>query len=90
MGLNIKNPEVERLAAEVASMTGETKTEALRKALLERKERLTFRIGRRDRKRDVMRFLEREVWSRIPPDQLGKAPTKEEIEEILGFGPDGV
>ena len=30
MGLNIKNIEVEALAAEVAAITGETKTEALR------------------------------------------------------------
>jgi hypothetical protein len=28
MGLHIKNAEVEKLAAEVAAMTGETKTEA--------------------------------------------------------------
>ena len=33
MALNIKNREVEVLAAEVARMTGETKTEAIRKSL---------------------------------------------------------
>ncbi|PIQ39346.1 MAG: hypothetical protein COW58_12160, partial [Thalassolituus sp. CG17_big_fil_post_rev_8_21_14_2_50_53_8] len=31
MGLNIKNPEVERLVSEIAQLTGETKTEALRR-----------------------------------------------------------
>ena len=36
MGLNIKNPEVEQLAAEIASMMRESKTEAIRRALLER------------------------------------------------------
>lgn len=40
MALNIKNQEVERLAAEVAKMTGETKTEAIRRALGERRQRL--------------------------------------------------
>jgi antitoxin VapB len=40
MGLNIKNEEVERLATEIARQTGETKTEAIRQALLERKKRL--------------------------------------------------
>ena len=30
MGLNLKNQEVERLAAEVAALVGETKTEAIR------------------------------------------------------------
>ncbi|MGH9129059.1 MAG: type II toxin-antitoxin system VapB family antitoxin [Acidimicrobiales bacterium] len=32
MAVNLKNPEVERLAEEVARMTGETKTEAVRRA----------------------------------------------------------
>jgi antitoxin VapB len=40
VALNIKNQEVERLAAEVAKMTGETKTEAIRRALGERRQRL--------------------------------------------------
>ena len=33
MALNLKNEEVERLATEVARMTGESKTEAIRRAL---------------------------------------------------------
>ena len=37
MALNIKNAEVEQLAAEVASMAKESKTEAIRQALHERK-----------------------------------------------------
>lgn len=40
MPLNIRNPETERLAAEVARRTGETKTEAVTKALRERLARL--------------------------------------------------
>ena len=40
MALNIKNPEVERLATEVANLARETKTEAIRRALEERKARL--------------------------------------------------
>ena len=43
MALNIKNPEVEILAAEVARLAQETKTEAIRQALLERKARLQVR-----------------------------------------------
>lgn len=89
MALNIKNPEVERLVDEVVDMTGETKTEAVRQALQERKRRLAVRKGGGDREERLIRFLEREVWPNIPPDQLGKPPTKEEIEEILGFGPEG-
>ena len=33
MALNIKDPETERLAAEVAALTGQTKTGAIRYAL---------------------------------------------------------
>ena len=38
MALNIKDPETERLASEVAKLAGETKTQAVRTALTERKE----------------------------------------------------
>ena len=89
MALNIKNPEVERLAAEVALLAGETKTEAIRRALLTRRARLRTRV---DPERDLQRILrgfEREIWSKLPADQRGRAPTKEEREEILGYGPEG-
>lgn len=36
MALNIRNPEAERLAAELARRTGESKTEAVTKALRDR------------------------------------------------------
>ncbi|WP_018466916.1 type II toxin-antitoxin system VapB family antitoxin [Calidithermus timidus] len=81
MALTLKNPEVERLAEEVARLRGESKTEAIRKA------RLLY--PHRPRKESVLEFLEREVWPKLPPGSLGKAPTKAEQEEILGFGPEG-
>jgi len=90
MALNIKNPEVERLVDEVAKIAGESKTEAVRKALEERRERLAFQVPPRDRRAEVMRYLEREVWPKVPPDLLGRGLTKEEQEEILGYGPEGV
>jgi antitoxin VapB len=40
MGLNIKNKDVEELARQVAEATGESKTEAIRRALMERRDRL--------------------------------------------------
>lgn len=90
MPLNIKNPEVERLVDEVAKVTGESKTEAVRKALEERRERLAFQVPPRDCRAEVLRFLEREVWPRVPPELLGRGLSKEEQEEILGYGPEGV
>lgn len=90
MALNIKNPEVERLAAEVADLTGETKTEAVRRALAERRARLRTRVTRAGRAERVRRFLEAEVWARVPEDQVGRAPDRAERERILGYGPGGV
>lgn len=90
MALNIKNEQVERLAAEVARITGETKTEAIRRALEDRKNRLAAKASpTRDRASKIMDYLEREVWPNIPADVLGKKVTKREREEILGIGPDG-
>jgi antitoxin VapB len=89
MALNIKNPEVERLAAEVAKITGESKTEAIRKALTERKSRLGSPVAE-DRRVKLLRFLERDVWPNVPQRVLGRRLTKKQREEILGYGPRGV
>jgi antitoxin VapB len=89
MALTLKNLQVEALANEVAALTGETKTEAVRKALLERRERVrSVRSG--VPKRDLGRFLETHVWPVIPANVLGREVSKEEVEEYLGFGPGGV
>ncbi len=89
MALNIKNPAVERLAEEVARLTGESKTEAIRKALDERRRRLKG-PSIADRRLRVMRFLKKDVWPTIPDKFLGRRPTREEEDAILGFGPAGV
>jgi len=90
MALNIKNAEVERLAAEVAEMARETKTEAIRKALAARKESLQAESKAAKKSKRLREYLERYVWPTIPPELRGKTITKEEREEILGYGPDGV
>lgn len=90
MALNIKNAEVERLVAEVATLTGETKTEAVRRALAERRARLRTRVTDASRSDRLRRFLENEVWSRVPEDQMGKPPDRAERERILGYGEAGV
>jgi antitoxin VapB len=72
MALNLKNPSVERLAADVARLAGETKTEAIRRALEERKRRLTGRT-RAERRRRVLQFLERKVWPGCLPANRGVA-----------------
>ena len=90
MALNIKNAETERLAAEVAELAGESKTQAVTVALRERRERLRRRETVEERRARFRRVLEEEVWPLIPPEQLDRPPmTKAEREEILGYGPEG-
>jgi antitoxin VapB len=81
MALNLKNPEVERLVAEVAAATGETRTEAVRRSLEERLMRLT------DRRERLQRFLEGEAWPLVPA-RTG-VWTRADEDELLGYGPEG-
>jgi antitoxin VapB len=90
MALNIKNGDVERLASDVARLTGETKTEAIRRALEERKGRLAMRVVRKDRRADILHFLERDVWPLVPKRQIGRRLTRRQQDDILGYGKSGV
>ena len=81
MALNIKNPEVERLASEVSALTGESKTQAIRKALEERKARLE--LTGQDKKERLQTFLETQVWPKVPDELRGKGVSQEEQDDIL-------
>ena len=90
MALNLKNKEVEELAAQVAELAGETKTEAIRRALLERRERIQLHVQEQSRAGSFLQYLEHEVWPQVDETKLGKRIPKEVVEEILGYGPHGV
>jgi antitoxin VapB len=90
MAISIKNAEVERLIAEISALTGEGKTETVRRALEERRERLVFRITNESKANRLRRLLEQEVWPVMPNEELGRTLTKEEEEAILGYGREGV
>lgn len=57
----------------------------------EKKRRLKMTLGsQEDRKRNLREYLETEIWPHIPDDLLDREPrSKEEIEDLLGFGPEG-
>ena len=76
MALNIKNPEVERLVAEVAEMTGESKTEAIRRAMDERKTRLQNEGGG-NRMERLRSWLRDEMWPSLPEGVRGEVKPKE-------------
>lgn len=59
VALNIKNALVERLSGESARLPGETKTEAIRRALEERLARLRLRVVAHDREAGLRQYLER-------------------------------
>ena len=89
MPLNIKNPDVERLAADVARLTGESKTEAIRRALEERRRRLKSSSAG-DRRKRVLAYLEKNIWATLPKGERGRRLSRDEEDAILGYGPDGV
>lgn len=82
MALNIRNSETEKLAAAIAALTGETKTEAVTKAL---KERLAGLKRRRTRKRlaDELDEIAKHCASLPVLD-------KRSDEEILGYDGTGI
>jgi antitoxin VapB len=71
-------------------MDHEPKAEAARQAPVEQEARVQARDGRLNRKESLIEFMEREVWPNMPPSELGRTLTREEEDEILGFGSDGV
>lgn len=85
MALNIKNNEVEHLAEELARLTKTSKTEAIRLALLERRERVSALAPTQDRERRLRQFLELRVWPTIPP-KARKRWSKDEEDAALGYG----
>lgn len=90
MALNIKDGETIRLADELAALTGETKTRAVRTALEERRQRLARGLSTAERARRLSDLLDGEIWPQVPANILGKPISREQRETILGYGQDGV
>jgi antitoxin VapB len=78
---SIKSERVAELIERIATRTGESKVEAVTIALERRLKELEGG-GRGDRTLD---WLKGEVWPELPEGVRGKAPSKEEQEELLGF-----
>jgi antitoxin VapB len=81
MALNIRNAEAERLAAAVAKITGETKTEAVTRALRDRLVRLRNDRTRRSLADDIDDIAR----------QCAALPVKDArpADEILGYDANG-
>lgn len=83
MALSLKDPRVDRLAREVADLTGETLTEAIRVALAERLAREQLRRARSSGL--AARLLELGRQTSALPDLDPRSP-----ENILGYDDHGL
>ena len=75
MALSLKDKETDRLAREVAALTGETLTDAIPKAMVERLERERLRRGKTVRLADRLMQLGRECaalpdYDTCNPDEI--------------------
>jgi antitoxin VapB len=83
MALSLKDKETDRLAREVALLTGETLTDAVRIALAERLQRERLRRGQVDRLADQLAVLGDECAAL--PDLDTRSP-----DEIVGYDETGM
>jgi antitoxin VapB len=82
MAMSIKNEATERLARQVARVTGESLTEAIQKSLAERLGRLNQR-----RKAHILTSQIEDLLQRV--DALPALDSRPE-KEILGYDDDGI
>ena len=87
MPMSIKNPEVERLAEELSRITKSSKTEVIRQALREKKERLEVAGSGAHRER-LLAFLQNRVWPKLPKG-ASRRWTREQEERLVGYGKHG-
>jgi len=83
MALSLKDKETDRLAREVASLTGESLTDAVRNALAERLERERLRRGQPARLAEQLLALGHECAAL--PDFDTRTP-----DEIIGYDETGL
>ncbi|HEX4109165.1 MAG TPA: type II toxin-antitoxin system VapB family antitoxin [Solirubrobacteraceae bacterium] len=90
MALHVRDPVIDELVSKLVAVTGETKTAAVRQALIERCERVQAQGLSHDRAAHILGVLEQEIWPALGIEDTQMPFTKAEREEILGYGPGGV
>ncbi len=84
MGMNIKNPEAERLARQVAALTGETMTAAVLSALRARLDQLEHAATKQERLKRA-REIAADCASRIPERVKSIDHGKLLYDDVLGL-----
>lgn len=77
---SLKGDRVAELIDEITMRTGESKIQAVQRALEDRLEK----IAAEPKGRLTLDWLRTSVWPRLGTSR-GEAPTKEEQEELLGY-----
>lgn len=78
---SIKSNKVADLLDQIISSTGESKVDAVTQAL----ELRLKQINKQSKIERTKTWLETQVWENLAETNKGKAPSKEEQEEILGY-----
>lgn len=86
MGMNIKNPEAERLTRQLAEATGESLTEAITASVRERLERVHARAARQrpEARRERLLELGQEIAASLP-EPWATQPHGELLYDDLGL-----
>lgn len=87
MALNIRNPEANRLAAELAALAGESKTDAVILALQERLQRLRRQRAARPDAQAILAGRLDQIARRCAARPIRDQRT---AEEILGYDANGL
>lgn len=78
---SIKSDRVAELLDDLVGLTGESKVDAVERALEDRLRRQRANAGAEQ----LVTWLESSVWSKLPAGVRGAAPSPEEQDELLGY-----
>ena len=78
------------LIKDLTELTGEPEEIAVLRALEERLRRLTAPTSPTERANRILAILDSSLWQNTPASRLGTSTTREQQDQVLGYGPEGV
>lgn len=78
------------LVRRLIELTGESQHDAVHRSVDERYRRLTGPATAAERRQQRLNSLESSVWRYLPSAAAGRALSREDEDEILGYGKEGV
>ena len=78
------------LIRDLTQLTGEPEEIVVVRALEERLRRLTEPTSATERANRILAILESSLWRNMPASKLGTSNTREQQDQILGYGPEGI